>query len=84
MNGIDFVVLAFISTTAIVIVGFVAKACYILKKDWRRGPSLLEIKPAPQPIPRQLPKKMNIETEHLIRLRNPRPLGVVRDKRLCL
>jgi len=61
VNGIDFVVLAFISTTAIVIIGFVAKACYILKKDWRRGPSLLEIKPAPQPIPRQLPKKMNIE-----------------------
>jgi len=61
VNGIDFVVLAIISTTAIVIIGLVAKACCILKKDWRRGPSLLEIKPAPQPIPRQLPKNMNIE-----------------------
>jgi len=57
VNGIDFVVLAIISTTAIVIIGVVAKACYGLKKDWRRGPSLLEIKPAPQPIPRQFPKK---------------------------
>jgi hypothetical protein len=57
VSGIDFIVLAILSTTAIVIVGWVVKACYTLKKDWRRGPSLLEIKPAPQPIPRQLPKK---------------------------
>jgi hypothetical protein len=61
VNGIDFVLLAIILTTAILIIRFVAKACYILKKDWRRGPSLLEIKPAPQPIPPQLPKKMNIK-----------------------
>jgi len=61
VNGIDFVVLAIVLTTAIVIVGCVAKACYTLKRDWRRGPSLLEIKPAPQPIPPTTPKKVNIE-----------------------
>lgn len=61
VNGIDFVVLAIISTTAIVIIGFIAKACYVLKKDWRRGPSLLEIKPASQPIPPTTPQKMNIQ-----------------------
>jgi hypothetical protein len=51
VNGIDFVLLSIVSATAILIVGFVAKACYILKKDWRRGPSLFEIKPAPAPQP---------------------------------
>jgi hypothetical protein len=50
VTGIEFVLLSIVSATAILIVGFVAKACNILKKDWRRGPSLLEIKPAPQPI----------------------------------
>jgi len=50
VNGLDFVVLAILSTTAIVILGFAAKACHVLKKDWSRGHSLLEIKPVPQPL----------------------------------
>ncbi len=33
MNGLDLVVLAILSTTAIVIVGFAAKAYYILRND---------------------------------------------------
>ena len=41
------VVLAILSTTAIVIVGFAAKAYYILRNDWNRGHSLLEVKPLP-------------------------------------
>ena len=61
MNGLDFIVLAMLSTTAIVVIGFVAKACHILKKDWRRGPSLLEIKSLPQPIYRQHPKLKHFE-----------------------
>ena len=47
MNGLDLVVLAILSTTAIVIVGFAAKAYCILRKDWNRGHSLLEVKPFP-------------------------------------
>ena len=47
MNGLDLVVLAILSTTAIVIVGFAAKAYYTLKNDWNRGHSLLEVKPLP-------------------------------------
>ena len=47
MNGLDLVVLAILSTTAIVIVGFAAKAYCILKNDWNRGHSLLEVKPLP-------------------------------------
>ena len=47
MNGLDLVVLAMLSTTAIVIVGFAAKVYSILKNDWNRGQSLLEVKPLP-------------------------------------
>ena len=47
MNGLDLVVLAILSTTAIVIVGFAAKAYYILRNDWNRGHSLLEVRPLP-------------------------------------
>ena len=47
MSGLDYVVLAILSTTAIVIIGFAVKACHILNKDWRRGHSLLELKPGP-------------------------------------
>ena len=47
MNGLDLVVLAILSTTAIVIVGFAAKAYCILRNDWNRGHSLLEVKPLP-------------------------------------
>ncbi len=47
MNGLDLVVLAILSTTAIVIVGFAAKAYYILRNDWNRGHSLMEVKPLP-------------------------------------
>ena len=43
------VVLAILSTTAIVIVGFAAKTYYMLRNDWNRGHSLLEIKPLPPP-----------------------------------
>jgi hypothetical protein len=49
LNGLDLVVLAILSTTAIVIVGFAAKAYYILRNDWNRGHSLLEVKPLPPP-----------------------------------
>ena len=45
MNGIDLVILAILSTTAIVIVGFAAKVYCILRYDWNRGHSLLEVKP---------------------------------------
>lgn len=45
MNGLDLVVLAILSTTAIVIVGFAAKAYCILRNDWNRSHSLLEVKP---------------------------------------
>ena len=47
MNGLDLVVLAVLSTMAIVIVGFAAKAYCILRNDWHRGHSLLEVKPLP-------------------------------------
>jgi hypothetical protein len=50
VNVLDLVVLAILSTTAIVIIGFVAKARHILNNDGRRGHSLLEIKPVPQPL----------------------------------
>ena len=50
MNVLDLVVLAILSTTAIVILGFVAKARHILNNDRRRSRSLLEIKPVPQPL----------------------------------
>ena len=46
MNGLDLVILAILSTTAIVIVGFAAKAYSILRNDWNRGHSLLEVKPS--------------------------------------
>ena len=45
MNGLDLVVLAILSTTAIVIVGFAAKVYNILRNDWNKGHSLLEVKP---------------------------------------
>ena len=47
VNGLDLVVLAILSTMAIVIVGFAAKAYFILRNDCNRGHSLLEIKPLP-------------------------------------
>ena len=47
MNGLDLVVLAILSTTAIVIVGFAAKVYCMLRNDWNRGHSLLEVKPIP-------------------------------------
>ena len=50
MNVLDLVVLAILSATAIVIIGFAAKARHILNNDGRRGHSLLEIKPVPQPL----------------------------------
>ena len=46
MNGLDLVILAILSTTAIVIVGFAAKVYYIIRYDWNRGHSLLEVKPS--------------------------------------
>ena len=46
MNGLDLVILAILSTTAIVIVGFAAKVYSILRNDWNRGHSLLEVKPS--------------------------------------
>ena len=54
MNGLDFVVLSILSTTVIVIIGFAAKACHILKKDWNRGQSLVEIKPVSHPLKKRL------------------------------
>ena len=47
MNGIDLIVLAILSTTAIVIVGFAAKAYCLLKSDWNQSHSLLEVKHLP-------------------------------------
>ena len=47
MNGIDLVVLAILSTTAIVIVGCAAKAYCLLKNDWIQSHSLLEVKHLP-------------------------------------
>ena len=47
MNGLDLVVLAILSTTAIVIVGFAAKVYYILRNDSNRGHSVLEVNPLP-------------------------------------
>ena len=47
MNGLDLVILAILSTTAIVIVGFAAKVYCILRNDWNQGHSLLELKPLP-------------------------------------
>ena len=48
------IVLAILSTTAIVIVGFAAKAYYILRNDWNRGHSLLEVKPLPPPLKKKV------------------------------
>jgi hypothetical protein len=45
LNGLDLVILAILSTTAIVIVGFAAKVYCILRNDWNRGHGLMEIKP---------------------------------------
>ena len=45
VNGLDLVLLGFLSTMAIVIVGFAAKVYCILRNDWNRGHSLLEVKP---------------------------------------
>jgi hypothetical protein len=50
LNGLDLVVLAVLTTTAIVIVGFVAKAYSIIKNDWNQGQSLLEVKPLPSDV----------------------------------
>ena len=47
VNGIDLIVLAILSTTAIVIVGFAAKAYCLLKSDWNQSHSLLEVKHLP-------------------------------------
>ena len=47
MNGLDLVILAILSTTAIVLVGFAAKAYCIIRNDSNRGHSLLEVKPIP-------------------------------------
>jgi len=47
VNGLDLVILAILSTTAIVIVGFAAKVYCILRNDWNQGHSLLEVKPLP-------------------------------------
>jgi len=47
VNGLDLVILAILSTTAIVIVGFAAKVYCILRNDWNQGHSLLELKPLP-------------------------------------
>lgn len=47
MNGIDLVILAIVTTTAIVIVGFAAKAYGMLRNDCRHKESLLEIKSLP-------------------------------------
>jgi hypothetical protein len=47
VNGIDLVVLAILSTTAIVLVGFAAKAYCLLKYDWNQRHSLLESKQEP-------------------------------------
>jgi hypothetical protein len=47
VNGIDLVVLAILSTTAIVIVGCAAKAYCLLKNDWNQSHSLLEVKHLP-------------------------------------
>jgi hypothetical protein len=47
VNGLDLVVLAILSTTAIVIVGFAAKVYCILRNDRNRGHSLLEAKQIP-------------------------------------
>jgi hypothetical protein len=60
VNGLDLVVLAILSTTAIVIVGFAAKAYYILRNDWNRGHSLLEVRPLPpaaedESLPKETP-----------------------------
>ncbi len=49
MNGLDLVILAILSTSAIVIVGLAAKAYSILRNDWNRDHSLLEVKPLPPP-----------------------------------
>jgi hypothetical protein len=49
VNGLDLVILAILSTTAIVIVGFAAKAYSILRNDWNQSHSLLEVKPLPPP-----------------------------------
>ncbi len=50
MDGFDLFVLAIVSTTAIFMVGFVAKAYCILRKDWNRGQSILELKQVPESL----------------------------------
>ena len=47
VNGIDLVVLAILSTTAIVLVGFAAKAYCMLRNDWNQRDSLMEVKQLP-------------------------------------
>jgi hypothetical protein len=47
LNGIDLIILAILTTTAIVIVGFAAKAYDMLRNDWRHKDSLLELKSLP-------------------------------------
>jgi hypothetical protein len=47
LNGIDLVILAILTTTAIVIVGLAAKAYDMLRNDWRHKESLLELKSLP-------------------------------------
>ena len=60
MNGLDLVILAILSTTAIVLVGFAAKAYCIIRNDSNRGHSLLEVKPLPptaeeESLPKETP-----------------------------
>ena len=45
MDGLDLVILAIASTAAIFMVGFAAKVYCILRKDWNRGQSILELNP---------------------------------------
>ena len=54
MNGLDLVVLSILSTTVIVVIGCAVKACQILKKDWNRGHSLVEVKPLSHSLKKRL------------------------------
>jgi hypothetical protein len=62
VNGFDFVVIALLLATAIVLLVLAAKKRHILKNNWSRSHSLLELDSVPQLPHRNLPQKRNIES----------------------
>ena len=64
MDGLDLVILAIASTAAIFMVGFAAKVYCILRKDWNRGQSILELDPKVAEAA-EFPNKMRTESSEV-------------------